>query len=100
MTNYYESLDMALNQLRFMYLKAYSTGDYVQASAHLFNRNCACPPEAQDPSMKPFSIIGHGLRAMLTENLQAKNYCDYWSPIIEINMAKFRKDNQSQWGTM
>lgn len=93
MTNYFENLDIQLNQLRFVFLKAYTTHDYITASTFLYTRNEAHPDDARLDDMKPFRLRSNSRRARGNANMLAKLYCDKWMPLLERAMSLFRKEN-------
>lgn len=93
MTNYFENLDIQLNQLRFVFLKAYTSHDYVTASTFLYTRNMAHPDDAMLEDMKPFRLHSNSHRAKSNLNVLAKLYCDRWMPLLEQAMSLFRKEN-------
>ena len=93
MTNYYENLDIQLNQLRFVFLKSYITHDFITASIFLFTRNEAHPDDARLSDMKPFRLHSNSQRSKNNANLSAKLYCDKWMPKLERAMSLFRKEN-------
>jgi|APSaa5957512535_1039671.scaffolds.fasta_scaffold00674_23 hypothetical protein len=93
MTNYYENLDIQLNQLRFVFLKSYTSHDFITAAIFLFTRNEAHPEDARLDDMKPFRLHSNSSRAKNNANLLAKLYCDKWMPKLERGMSLFRKEN-------
>lgn len=97
MTNYFENLDSILTVYRMNYLKAYLSEEYIKASQILYDRNNAHPPEAFLKDMPKFVVKSSSLRAKLNEQTKAKQYCDYWNPLLESAMAVFRSDNQEEY---
>lgn len=97
MTNYYENLDGILAVYRINYLNAYQKENYIGASSILFTKNKAHPPEARIEDMPRFVIRSNSLRTRLNASQKAKNYCDFWDPLLEEAMANFRDKNQSAY---
>ena len=93
MTNYFENLDIQLNQLRFTFLKAYTSHDYVTAATFLYTRNEAHPDDTRLDDMKPFRLHSRSQRARGNIQQLAKIYCDKWMPMLERAMSLFRKEN-------
>ncbi|QMU53588.1 MAG: hypothetical protein GKS07_00865 [Nitrosopumilus sp.] len=71
MTNYFENLDIQLNQLRFVFLNAYTKGDFITASTFLYTRNAAHPDEAKLDDMKRFRLHSNSQRARGNANTLA-----------------------------
>ena len=97
MTNYYENLDAILSVYRMNYLQARARGDFIEASQILYDRNNAHPPEAFLKDMPKFVIHTKSLKTVLNAQQKAKNYCDYWNPLLEQAMAQFREANQEAY---
>jgi len=93
MTNYYENLDIQLNQLRFVFLNAYQSNNFLTAAVFLYTRNQAHPDEARIDNMEPFRLHSNSPRAKGNANALAKMYCDKWMPLLERAMTVFRKEN-------
>lgn len=100
MTNYFENLDGILSVYRINYLNAYGNGRYVIASNILYSKNMAYPPQARLDDMPRFTLRSNSLRTILNTNQKAKNYCDYWDPLLELSMATFRSENQDKYNQL
>lgn len=79
--------------MRFVFLKAYNSHDYMTAAVFLYTRNQAHPDDARLDDMKPFRLHSRSHRAKANANLLAKLYCDRWMPKLERAMSLFRKEN-------
>ena|SRR5690349_6851914 len=100
MTNYVENLDAILTEYRISYLNAYNKADYLTCAELLYTRNCAHPPEAFLKDMPRFTVRSNSLRTLLNVKQKAKAYCDYWNPLLELAMARFREQNQDQYNNI
>lgn len=100
MTNYFENLDIQLNQLRFVFLQSYTKGDFITAATFLYTRNAAHPDEARLDDMKPFRLHSRAQRARANANVLAKMYCNKWMPLLERAMTLFRKENIDAYNTL
>ena len=97
MTNYYENLDNILAVYRLSYTKARSMNEFVEA-AHLVEcQHGAHPPKAKLTDFVSFMPSHKGIISEQNVEMQAKRYCDKWVPLLEMAMAQWRDDNQTDY---
>jgi len=89
MGNVLIDLDQRFGKFQFKYLDVYTKGQFEIAASLLFQANCNLPLEARMTNMPRYKRRGLGLQAELTNEHDAKDYCDYWSELVWTSIAEY-----------
>ena len=101
MGNILVDLDATFGKFQFSFLSSYQHGSYETAAQILYQANASIPPDAMVNNMPPFKAHSHirgkdaralSLQSELVLDNHAKDYCDYWAPLVWQSIAQYRQD--------
>ncbi len=84
--------DAQSSPYRFQYVKAYSMGQFVMAAHFVEMLNATCTPQHRLTDLPNFesTVDAGGFNYGSKINEAAKNYCDKYMPLVEMNISNER----------